>query len=309
MLDKIREDLHKALNLATGVTQGMIQPKIDKVIADLLEHDWPLWQNLPKKPWDTIDVEYREKTAQTGGTGGGWVADTAEPTGDAGMTRSTASVRHRTVLERGGVTTAMQKGGANYKDLLAQEIDDIMVLVRDTIEDAIINGDQSVTAAQPSGVRKLTPAGQIVTAATNGAPITLDMLDETIDKLLGNAKMILSSRRTRRQINALLKANQMVADTKEVKGAFKLPAYSDIPIFTSSRISDAQTQGSASNASDLFVIDTQFVWVSILEAIHMVPLAKTSSQLDKFDIRAMLCLIVKNTTHGVARLQGIVPEA
>ena len=260
MLEKFRADLHKALDLATGISQGMIQPKIDKVIADLLEHDWPLWQNLTKKPWDTIDYQYREKTTQTGGTGGGWVSDTGEPSTDASITRVPQSVRHRTILERGGVTTAMQKGGQNYKDLLAQEIEDIMLLIRDDVEDAIINGDNGVDANQPDGIRVLTPSGQTVVAAANGAPVTLDMLDETVDKILGNAKMILCSKRTRRQVNALLKANQMVADVKEVKGAFKLPAYSDIPMFVSSRISDAQTQGSASNASDLFVVDTTHVW-------------------------------------------------
>lgn len=305
--DRYREDLKKALDVATGVTAGLFQPKVDKVIADLIDHRNPLWQNLPRKPADTLNFDFRKKTTQAGGTGGGFIGDTDNPSTDATITRTPTTVRHKTVLERGGVTTAMQKSGRSYKDLLAEEIHDVTLLVRDTIEDALING--TVSSTDMDGLRASTPAGQTILAATNGAELTLDLLDQVIDKCEGRPNMIVCSKRTRRQIKSLLQANQQVADVKEVKGAFKLLAYSDIPIFVTARISDAQTEGSGSNLSDLFVVDNDFVFLSMLEDVHMVPLAKTTSQVDKFDIRGMLALIVKNSFKGLARLHGLEATA
>jgi len=301
--EQYREDLKKALDIATGTSQGLYQPKIDKVIADLIDHRNPLWQNLPRKPADTLNYDFRTKTVQAGGTGGGWIGDTTEPTGDASMTRVPVSVRHKGILERGGVTTAMQKSGRSYRDLLADEIHDVTLLVRDTIEDALING--AVSATEMDGLRALSPAGQSVEAAANGTEITLDLLDQVIDKVEGRPDMIICSKRTRRQIKALLQASQQVADVKEVKGAFKLLAYSDIPIYVTSRISDAQTQGTSTTCSDLFIVDSEYVFLSMLEDVHMVPLAKTTSQVDKFDIRGMMALIVKNSFKGLGRLYGL----
>jgi len=306
--DAYREDLRKALDIATGVTQGLYQPKIDKVIADLIDHRNPLWQNLPRKGADTLNYDYRQKTAQTGGTGGGFIGDTTEPSSDAGFTRVPVSVRHKAVLERGGVTTAMQKSGRSYRDLLADEIHDVTLLVRDTIEAAMVS--DAVSATKMDGIRESTPAGQTILAATNGAELTLDLLDQVIDKCDGNPDMIVCSKRTRRQIKALLQAHLEVPDLKEVKGAFKLLAYSDIPIYTTSRITDVQEEGTSGTAcSDLFVIDTEYVWLSMLEDVHMVPLAKTTSQADKFDIRGMMALIVKDAVKGLARLHGLTPTA
>lgn len=308
MFEGQREELKKALDLATG-TGVLSQPKIDKLIADLVDHDNALRQNLPRRPGEGESYLLNRKTAQAGGTGGGWVGDTDEPTGDAGTTKVRVSFPFRTILERGGVTTAMQKMGRSYRDLLADEIADITLVVRDAEEDGLINGDNGADADQIDGIRVQTPAGQIITlddGGGNGGVLTLEKLDEGVDLNLGRANMLACSKRSRRQINTLLLARQQVVDTREVKGGFRLPAYSDIPIYTTKAISDAQTQGAATNASDLFFVDNAQVFISELEAINMVPLAKTTSQVTKFDIREMLVLVVKNT-KWVSSIKGIIP--
>jgi len=305
MLEKLNEELQKALDLATGEAAGLYQPEIDKVIADLIDHNNPFRQNLPREAGNGLQYEGRRKTGQTSNTG--WVNDTETASTDAAIARSPFNVRYRTILESGGVTTLMQKSGRSFRDLLADEIKDVTQLVKDLEEDGLINGENSVNPKQIDGIRKLlVTAGQELAMAANGANLTLDKLDEAIDLCLGMPDMLLMAKRTRRQLNTLLMAFQSVVNTKEVKGGFRLPAYSDIPIYVSPRISITQEQGSSGAiCSDILIVDTEHTFVSDLEPIRMVPLAKTTSQVDKFEIRLSLALILKNTTHGGSRLKGI----
>lgn len=301
---KYLDELSKALDFASG-SGVLTQPKVDKVIADLLDHNNPIRQNLPRKPGEGEAYLWNEKSAQS--SGGGFVNDTEEPQ-YAGFTKARKTSSYKTIMERGKVTQFMIDTGRSYRNLLSDEIEDVTLLVKDTEENALVNGDASTNPKEYSGLRKLISgvSGQEISMGTDGAVLTLKKLDETFDAILGRANMLICSKRTSRKLNSLLQSQQRFINVMEVKGGFKVPSYNDAPIYKSIYISDTQTQGaSGAVCSDLFVVDNTYVWVDVLSDVRFVQLAKVSSQFDHFDIREELTLVVKNAKRGLARLYGI----
>ncbi len=292
-------DLKKALDLS-GVTGVLTQDEVDTAIQDVLDHQNPLRMNIPRRNGAGESYLLNRKTAQPGP--GGFVNDTEEPT-PVSFTRGRVTFPYKTILRRGKVTKFAQSVGASYKDLLANEIADTTLLVRDDEEYALINGSVAGNPKEFDGLRIQSPAGQTISAGPGA--LSLALLDQAIDKVLGRPNMMIMSKRSRRKLWALLQQNQRFVDSVEVTGGFRVTAYApDIGIFYSQWIADNQGGGTE---SDLFVIDSQHVFVPWLENFGMVPLAKTSSQFDEFDVRGVETLVVANPERAIARIEEITP--
>ena len=293
------EQLKKALNIANA-GNTLQQPLVDRVLQELIEVNNPLRQNLPRKPGSGSDWILNQRTAR--GTGG-FVDDTEEPT-DTQSTYLQKKFTYKTIIQRGKATRKLQAVGKTLLDIEAEEIESALQVVRDTEENALINGDSAVNPKQFDGLRKLTPAGQVLVAGANGAPLTLDLLDSAIDLNRGNPGMLIMSKKANRKLNALLQAQQRFVDTMEVTGGFRVQVYNGIPIFRSIFVSDTQTQGTSNVCSDIFVLDTSAVWVGELTPLKMVRLAQKSSQYSEFDVFEDLTLVLGNDIK-VSRLAGV----
>ncbi len=293
------EQLKKALNIANA-GNTLQQPLVDRVLQELIEVNNPLRQNLPRKPGSGSDWILNQRTAR--GTGG-FVDDTEEPT-DTQSTYLQKKFTYKTIIQRGKATRKLQAVGKTLLDIEAEEIESALQVVRDTEENALINGDSAVNPKQFDGLRKLTPAGQVLVAGANGAPLTLDLLDSAIDLNRGNPGMLIMSKKANRKLNGLLQAQQRFVDTMEVNGGFRVQVYNGIPIFRSIFVSDTQTQGTSNVCSDIFVLDTSAVWVGELTPLKMVRLAQKSSQYSEFDVFEDLTLVLGNDIK-VSRLAGV----
>jgi hypothetical protein len=78
-------------------------------------------------------------------------------------------------------------------------------------DNMFLYGDTDNDAKEFNGIRDIidltTPGSQVVVAGASGATLTLDMLDQLIDKVKGGLPdMLLMSKRSRRKINALARA-------------------------------------------------------------------------------------------------------
>jgi hypothetical protein len=299
------DELRKAMLSESDITGKLVQNKINKVIQSLVQVNNPLRQNLPRKPGSGEGSYINQRSANPTTNA---VNDTETITPGESTYGTRLSLTFKTLLAAGAVTRKAQAVGRSYTDLKMAETMAAMESVRDKEENLIINGDSSSDAKEYDGLRVFLPTGdaQVVSAGTNGAPLTLDMMDEAIDKVYGMPDMIIASKRSRRQLNALLQAQQQFVNVTEVKGGFKLMSYNGIPIYWSQHISDAQTQGTASNASDIFILDTTKVWMEVLTELSMVPIAKTTSQYDEFHILEDLVLVVANKKY-CSRIEGIIP--
>ncbi len=111
---------------------------------------------------------------------------------------------------------------SNLQDLEAAVVELKAKALRDKFEEGFIYGDSSANAKQFDGLRKLidttTASDQIIAMGGTGATLTLAKLDELIDAVKGGKPYILlMSRRSRRKINALVRAAGGMIETDRDK--------------------------------------------------------------------------------------------
>jgi len=289
------EQLKKALDVASA-GGALQQPLVDQVLQELIEVNNPLRKNLPRKPGSGSDWILNQRTAR--GVAG-FVNDTETPA-SSNSAYAQKKFPFKSILQPGKITRRLQAQGKTLLDIQAEEVDSALQAVRDTEENALINGDASGNPKEFDGLRNLIPAGQIFDAGVQ--PLTLDRLDEAIDLNRGIANMLIMSKKANRKLNALIQTQQRFVDTTEVAGGFRVQIYNGLPIFRSIFVSDVQ--GVGNNETDIFILDTTGVWVGELTALKMEPLAKKSSQFEEFDIFEDITLVLGNDLKA-SRLSGI----
>ena len=145
---------------------------------------------------------------------------------------------------------------SNLQDLEAAVVQLKAKAVRAKFEDTFVNGDTSSDAKAFDGLDKLAVTAQTVSMGTNGATLTLDKLDETIDKVVeGKPHMLLMSRRSRRKLTALSRAASsglLVSDRNEF--GQMLDYYDGVPIGVCDHISDATRVGSSTDCSTIYAL-------------------------------------------------------
>ncbi len=135
---------------------------------------------------------------------------------------------------------------SNLQDLEAAVVELKAKALKDKFEETFIYGDSSSNAKQFDGIRKLidtTTAGdQVIAAGATGATLTLAMLDELIDAVKGGKPdMLLMSRRSRRKINALVRASGGLMDTDRDQWGNFVQLWDSVPIGVSDWILDTHT--------------------------------------------------------------------
>jgi len=305
-------DVQRALNESNSGAV-LVQPVVDTVIANLVEYNNPLRANLQRRPGSGQAWLLNRRSAP-GTTPAAWVADTDTSVEDNGSYART-SFTYRTLLATGRVTRKLQATGRTYTDVLAEEMEFRVEDVGDTEDKALLVGNNTADGNQPDGLCVLITAGQCVatTTASGGQAVTLDNVDETIDKCRFNPDMLIMSKRSKRNMESLLRANQMTVNQIEVNGGFLLLSYNGVPVYVSSNMLDTKTfNGSrttletGSDTSEIYAVDSERTWVGELTPLTMAPLARTTSQYDEFDIYEDIVLVVRDAAAN-AKLIGIAP--
>ena len=124
---------------------------------------------------------------------------------------------------------------SNLQDLEAAVIELKAKALRDKFEETFIYGDSVSNSKQFDGLRKLidttAASDQVIAAGATGASLTLSMLDELIDAVKGGKPdMLLMSRRSRRKINALVRAAGGMMETDRDKWGNFVQFWDGIPI-------------------------------------------------------------------------------
>ncbi len=107
---------------------------------------------------------------------------------------------------------------SNLQDLEAAIVELKAKALKVKFEDTFIYGDATASPKQFDGIRKLidttTSGSQVIAAGAGGATLTMGMLDQLIDAVKGGKPdLLLMSRRTRRKINALVRASGGMMET------------------------------------------------------------------------------------------------
>ncbi|HEX9014674.1 MAG TPA: phage major capsid protein [Chloroflexota bacterium] len=154
------------------------------------------------------------------------------------------------------VDNFIQRTRSNVQDQRAVQVVKKSKAVAHKFEETFIAGDSVADVSSFNGVKNLiTNADQIVSAGTNGAALTLAMIDDLIDRVKGSKPdALLMSRRSRRKLKSLLSASTHYVERGESSFGRQVMLYDGIPVEVSDWISDAETQGSSSSCSTIYAL-------------------------------------------------------
>jgi hypothetical protein len=125
----------------------------------------------------------------------------------------------------------------------------------------VIKGDPAANVNQFYGLNYRLTGGQVLTVATNGGPLTLDLLDTALDAVAGSndRKVIVCNKVLRRKITSLIRAAAGGAAMSEIGPQAR--EYDGAPIEVLDEDGDEspilafdETQGSSSVTTSLYVI-------------------------------------------------------
>ena len=145
---------------------------------------------------------------------------------------------------------------SNIQDLEAAVVELKAKAVQQKFDDTFINGDTDDNAKAFDGIDKLTPESQTVSMGDNGATLTLDKLDELIDKVkTGKPDMLIMSRRTRRKMNSLVRdsGSGFLQTDRNMLGRM-VQYYDGVPIGISDWVSDEQRAGTSRDSSTVYAV-------------------------------------------------------
>jgi hypothetical protein len=128
--------------------------------------------------------------------------------------------------------------------------------------ETFFEGDVAVDTKSFDGLRKRLTGAQVISAGTNGATLTLDMLDQLIDAVIGGPDIIYMPKSLIRKTNALVRAaGGTVAEPLEERGK-RFFSYSGILLAdpgvgvngTTDILNFDETQGSSSITASVYAV-------------------------------------------------------
>ena len=145
---------------------------------------------------------------------------------------------------------------SNLQDLEATVVALKAKATQQTFDTTFIDGNSTTNSKAFDGIDKLAVASQTVSMGANGGSLTLDKLDETIDKVRGGKPdMLIMSRRSRRKLSSLGRAagsGVVVADRNQF--GMMTDYYDGIPVGVSDYVNDAKTVGTSRDCSTIYAV-------------------------------------------------------
>ncbi|MDD5082727.1 MAG: phage major capsid protein [Dehalococcoidales bacterium] len=135
---------------------------------------------------------------------------------------------------------------SNVQDLEAAVIELKAKALKNKFEEIFVYGDATSSPKQFDGLKKLidtaTAGDQVIPMGATGATLTLAKLDEVIDVVKGGKPdMLLMSRRSRRKLNALVRAAGGMMDTDRDDWGNFIQFWNGIPVGVNDWILDTHT--------------------------------------------------------------------
>jgi HK97 family phage major capsid protein len=210
------------------------------------------------------------------------------------------------------VDNFVQQTYANPNDIEAEVIASRAKSVAHLYCGSFYTGDSASNAKGFDGLAKAVPAGQKVSAGTNGGQLTLDLMDELVDRVKpGRPDAIMVSKRTRRKLSSLRRSSGNLLETDVDAFGRRAEFYDGIPLVVDDFIPDNEVQGTsgATTSSAYAVKFGMEVGVMGLEnaGIQIERIGELETKdATRHRIKWYSGLAVFSEL-GVARLHGILP--
>ncbi len=311
-----RQAFQRATELnVSGAGSELLQKFINRTVQMLTLREFGVQAVLDRRA-GSGDAEYiNQRTAGT--TGGEWVADSTAATSEVGS-YAQASFAYKTLLTRGKITRKLQATGRSYADVLGLEMMAKAEDFSNALEGGLVLGNlYSAVANQPAGfltqINSYASQAQVISCATQGS-LTADELDQAIDLVKGSANrsdlVIVGSYASLRQVNAIMQAQQVFNDVTEIAAGFRVRTYDGIPLVVSTQMPDDMAHtaglitGAGGTARGLMVLNKRYCYIPELTPTTVMPLAKSSSQFDEFDMYWDGAAVIANPI-GASMIVGV----
>lgn len=153
------------------------------------------------------------------------------------------------------VDNFLQATYADANDIEAEVVANRAKAVAHAFSDSFFNGNTGVNPKSFDGLHTLIPASQTLEAGTDGAALTLDMMDELIDQVRpGKPELLFMSKRTRRKLKDLRRTSGAVLETSVNQFGQQVEMYDGIPIVIDDFIREDLTIGSGTNLSTVYAV-------------------------------------------------------
>jgi hypothetical protein len=176
----------------------------------------------------------------------------------------------------------------------------------------LVQGDAAANAKSFDGIKAVTPVGQTMAAGTNGAALSLDMLDQLKDMVKNGADVLMMRSGTWRSIRGLLRSfagNDATMITIPNFGTSI--AYDGTPVIINDFLPGDEAQGSASATCSIYALR-----LNETDGFHGiyggnsagVVVEEIGTIQNKDAVRWRMKWYVGTAlkaTHGIARLKGI----
>lgn len=316
--DATRQRFQRAteLNISGAGTQ-LLQKFINRTVQMLSLREFGVSAVLDRRQ-GTGNGEYiNQRTAGT--TGGEWVDDADSAVSEVGS-YAQQEFLFRTLLTRGKVTRKLQATGRSYADVLALEMMAKAEDFANALEGGLVQGNLfSASTKVPAGfitqIQSFNSFGldQVITCGTQGA-LTAEELDSAIDLVKGSANrsdlVIVGSYASLRQVNAIMQTQQVFNDVTEIAAGFRVRTYDGIPLVVSTQMPDTLAHsaglitGAGGTARGLLVLNKRYCYIPELTPTTVMPLAKSSSQFDEFDMYWDGSAVISNPI-GASMIVGV----
>lgn len=122
-------------------------------------------------------------------------------------------------------------------------------------KNVLINGDSTVDANQFDGIDKYVDVGQVVDTATDGSPLSFDLLDQLVDKVTPKPDAIIMHPRTFRSFRALMRTLNLTPEYIQLPNFGRpVPTYDGIPILRNEYIPTNLTKGVGTNLTRVYAV-------------------------------------------------------
>jgi len=144
------------------------------------------------------------------------------------------------------VDNFLQATYADTNDLEAEVIANRAKAVAHKFSETFVYGSVASDADSFDGLGIMIPSGQTLFTGANGGPLTLELLDELIDKVKpGKPEVLLMSRRSRRGLKKIRRDSNSILETNVGQFGEQVETYEGIPIVVDDFILDTEVRGSS----------------------------------------------------------------
>ena len=207
------------------------------------------------------------------------------------------------------VDNFLQQTYADPNDLEATVIESRAKSIAHKFSDSFFNGAVAGDAKSFDGLVSLVDAGQVVTAGTNGAALTLDLVDQLLDLVKpGRPDALFMAKRTRRKLSSLRRASGNLLETGLDAFGRHVTIYDGVPIFVDDFLPVNETQGTSGTVcSSIYAV--KFGTAGLMGLENGGIQVETVGELETKDATRhrikWYCGLAQFSIYGLARLAGI----